>query len=180
MVITWHSGRWTLEDRFGSSWQYLPVEVPAGACGLRAELEYDWSGAVLDLGCIGPGGFRGSSGGARRSFVITPEAGTPRYPPGDLEPRTRRVQVRLPPRPPRRRRARARTRRMASLPRARCLLRGGRGAWGRGPLGSSPQLGSGARALTRAPPAASGRVLALALARPALDDAAGLVAGLGP
>ncbi len=95
MVITWHSGRWTLEDRFGSSWQYLPVEVPAGACGLRAELEYDWSGAVLDLGCIGPGGFRGWSGGARRSFVITPEAATPGYLPGDLEPGTWRVMIGL-------------------------------------------------------------------------------------
>src|SRR5258708_31559035 len=53
MVISRHNGRWTLEDRFGCPWQYLPVEVPDGACGLRAELEYDRSNAaVLDLGCI--------------------------------------------------------------------------------------------------------------------------------
>jgi len=96
MVISRHNGRWTLEDRFGCPWQYLPVEVPDGACGLRAELEYDRSNAaVLDLGCIGPGGFRGWSGGARRSFVITPEAATPGYLPGDLEPGTWRVMIGL-------------------------------------------------------------------------------------
>ena len=64
MVITRHSGRWTWEDRFASPWQYLPAEVPDGAHGLRAELEYERSGAVLDLGCIAPSGFRGWSGGA--------------------------------------------------------------------------------------------------------------------
>ena len=95
MVITRHSGRWTLEDRFGSCWQYLPVPVPDGSCGLRAELEYDRPGAVLDLGCIGPGGFRGWSGGARRSFVITPGAATPGYLPGELEPGTWYVVIGL-------------------------------------------------------------------------------------
>ena len=93
MVTIRHSGRWTLEDRFASPWQYLPVEVPDGAWGLRAEFEYERSGAVLDLGCIGPGGFRGWSGGARRSFVITPDAATPGYLPGDLEPGTWQVAI---------------------------------------------------------------------------------------
>ena len=83
MATMRHSGRWTLEDRFASPWQYLPVEVPDGACGLRAELEYERSGAVLDLGCIGRRGFRGWSGGARRSFVITRDAATPGYLPGE-------------------------------------------------------------------------------------------------
>ena len=95
MATMRHSGRWTLEDRFASPWQYLPVEVPDGAWGLRAELEYERSGAVLDLGCIGPGGFRGWSGGARRSFVITPDAATPGYLPGDLEPGTWQVVIGL-------------------------------------------------------------------------------------
>ena len=100
MGVSRHEGRWTLDDRFGSAWQYLPVEVPPGACGLRAELDYDKSGATLDLGCIGPAGFRGWSGGARRSFVITPGAATPGYLAGELEPGTWHVMIglhRLPP-----------------------------------------------------------------------------------
>jgi len=95
MVITRHSGRWKLEDRFAGPWHYLPVEVPDGACGLRVELEYERSAAVLDLGCIGPRGFRGWSGGARRYFVITPGAATPGYLPGDLEPGTWQMMIGL-------------------------------------------------------------------------------------
>jgi PHP domain len=95
MVITRHSGRWILEDRFASPWHYLPVEVPDGARGLRAELEYERSGAVLDLGCMAPSGFRGWSGGARRSFVISPDAATPGYLPGDIEPGTWQVMIGL-------------------------------------------------------------------------------------
>jgi hypothetical protein len=83
---TRHTGRWTLEDRFTSPWHYLPVEVPPGTAGLRVELEYERAaGTVLDLGCLGPGGFRGWSGSARESFVIAPEAATPGYLPGEIE-----------------------------------------------------------------------------------------------
>src|SRR5882757_9387796 len=85
-TTTRHSGTWTLEDRFASPWHYLPVEVPPGARAVRVELEYDRSSGVLDLGCAGPAGFRGWSGGARRSFVITAEDATPGYLPGELEP----------------------------------------------------------------------------------------------
>ena len=49
------------------------------------ELEYERSGAIMDLGCLGAAGFRGWSGGARRSFVITAEAATPGYLPGEPE-----------------------------------------------------------------------------------------------
>ena len=96
-----HTGRWTLEDRFASPWHYLPVEVPAGTGGLRVELDYDRAdGTVLDLGCLGPGGFRGWSGGARESFVITRDAATPGYLPGELEAGTWQVMIgvhRVPP-----------------------------------------------------------------------------------
>ena len=96
-----HTGRWTLEDRFASPWHYLPVEVPPGTGGLRVELDYDrTAGAVLDLGCLGPGGFRGWSGGARESFVITRDAATPGYLPGELESGTWQVMIgvhRVPP-----------------------------------------------------------------------------------
>jgi PHP domain len=95
MEVTGHAGRWTLEDRFASAWRYLPVEVPSGAYALRAELEYERSGAVMDLGCVGAAGFRGWSGGARRSFVITADAATPGYLPGELEPGTWQIMIGL-------------------------------------------------------------------------------------
>jgi hypothetical protein len=96
-----HAGRWTLEDRFASPWHYLPVEVPSGSAGLRVELDYDrGAGAVLDLGCFGPGGFRGWSGSSRESFVIARDAATPGYLPGELEAGTWQVMIgvhRIPP-----------------------------------------------------------------------------------
>jgi PHP domain len=95
MAITRHQGRWSLPDRFASVWQYLPVDVPPGATGLRAELDYDCTAATLDLGCLGPAGFRGWSGGARRSFVITAAQATPGYLPGELEPGTWQVMLGL-------------------------------------------------------------------------------------
>src|SRR5580698_6253621 len=98
---TRHTGRWTLEDRFAAPWHYLPVEVGPGTAGLRVELDYERAGgAVLDLGCLGPDGFRGWSGGARASFVITRDAATPGYLPGELEAGTWQVMIgvhRVPP-----------------------------------------------------------------------------------
>ncbi len=83
---TRHTGQWTLEDRFAAPWHYLPVEVAPGTAGLRVELEYERAeGPVLDLGCLGPDGFRGWSGSARESFVITRDAATPGYLAGDLQ-----------------------------------------------------------------------------------------------
>lgn len=87
-MVTAHSGEWTIEDRCESAWHYLPFEVPPGTDALRVELDYDASAAVLDLGCIGPDGFRGWSGGARQSFVIAAGSATPGYLPGPLEPGT--------------------------------------------------------------------------------------------
>ena len=92
-VVARHAGRWTLEDRFASAWHYLPVEVPGGCWGMRVELEYDRAAATLDLGCLGPGGFRGWSGGARGSFVISARDATPGYLPGELEPGTWHVII---------------------------------------------------------------------------------------
>ena len=96
-----HTGRWTLEDRFASPWHYLPVEVGPGTAWLRVELEYEPAdGAVLDLGCLGPGGFRGWSGGARAWFAVTGEVATPGYLPGEIEPGVWQVMIgvhRVPP-----------------------------------------------------------------------------------
>ncbi len=95
MVTTVQAGRWTLEDRFSSAWHYLPFEVPYGACALRVELDYERSGAIMDLGCLGAAGFRGWSGGSRRSFVISAGQATPGYLPGELEPGTWQVMIGL-------------------------------------------------------------------------------------
>jgi hypothetical protein len=91
---TRHTGRWTLEDRFVSPWHYLPVEIGPRTAALRVELDYERTeGTVLDLGCLGPDGFRGWSGSARDSFVITAEAATPGYLPGELEAGTWQVMI---------------------------------------------------------------------------------------
>ena len=86
MTRTAHSGVFTPEDRAGSPYQYLSFDVPAGCAGLTVELDYDRSAGVLDLGCFGPSGFRGWSGGARSRYVIMPSEATPGYLPGELEP----------------------------------------------------------------------------------------------
>lgn len=81
-----HRGRWTRSDRARESWPRLPFELSAGCRALTVELEYDPSaGAVIDLGCAGPSGWRGWSGAARHRYVITPDAATPGYVPGELE-----------------------------------------------------------------------------------------------
>src|SRR5215472_19180209 len=93
MARTRHAGVWTFEDRCESALHYLPVEVPEGTCALSVDLEYDSSEAVLDLGCLGPSGFRGWSGGARSSFVIAADSATPGYLPGEPEPGTWQVII---------------------------------------------------------------------------------------
>lgn len=96
MAQTRHAGEWTIEDKCESPWHYLPIEVPVGSSALKVDLEYNSSGgAGLDLGCFGPSGFRGWSGGARRSFLITPKSATPGYLPGELEPGTWQVVIGL-------------------------------------------------------------------------------------
>lgn len=101
MTETVHRRRWTLDDRAASVWHSLPVEVPPGCEGLSVTLEAPIAPeVVLDLGCEGPGGWRGWSGGARRSYAVTPAAATPGYLPGELEPGTWHVILglhRLPP-----------------------------------------------------------------------------------
>jgi len=92
---TVHTGTWTPEDRFASPWHYLPVEVTPGTAALRVDLEYERAGAILDLGCLDPSGFRGWSGGARQSFVIAAEAATPGYLPGEVEAGLWRVMIGL-------------------------------------------------------------------------------------
>ena len=89
MAVTSYRRRWTLDDRAESVWHSLPVDIPADCPGLLVTLTVpSVEGAVIDIGCEGAAGWRGWSGGARRTFAITPTAATPGYLPGDLEPGT--------------------------------------------------------------------------------------------
>src|ERR1700741_53100 len=89
--------------RFGFGiyrWAYLPFEVPAGGQRIRGSASPPDFGVgasarnVLDLGIFGSAGydlgnaagFRGWSGGARDSFVISSTYATPGYLPGPIEP----------------------------------------------------------------------------------------------
>lgn len=76
----------TPDDRAATPYLPLPFEVPAGAGSVEVRLSYDRTAGVVDLGCAGADGFRGWSGGARDRFVIGPDAATPGYLPGELEP----------------------------------------------------------------------------------------------
>src|ERR1700679_2515828 len=79
------AGTWTIEDMMASPLRYLPVEVAPGTAALRVTLSYPRDGgAVLDLGCFGPTGFRGWSGGARSSFVVSSAGATPGYLAGEV------------------------------------------------------------------------------------------------
>jgi hypothetical protein len=79
------AGTWTIEDMMASPLHYLPVEIGPGTAALRVTLTYPRDGgAVLDLGCFGPSGFRGWSGGARSSFVISAAGATPGYLAGEV------------------------------------------------------------------------------------------------
>ncbi len=80
------SARLTPEDRAATPYLAVPVDVPAGAGSIEVELTFDHQAGVIDLGCEGPGGWRGWSGGARQRFVITDDAATWGYLPGPLEP----------------------------------------------------------------------------------------------
>lgn len=81
-----HRGLWTRDDRAAEPYRALPVDVPPGTEALTVTLSYDRSAGVLDLGCAGPAGFRGWSGGARSTYGIGRAAATPGYLPGPLEP----------------------------------------------------------------------------------------------
>jgi len=73
----------TPATRAACTWYEIGFDVPVGPGAFTISMEYDRSsGAVIDLGCAGPQGFRGWSGGARSSFSITDDRATPGYLPG--------------------------------------------------------------------------------------------------
>ena len=88
-------GTWTLDDRAANVYQELLFDVPPGTTSWTVDLDFDRSAGVLDLGCIGPDGFRGWSGGSRDTFTVSADWATPGYLPGELEPGTWRVLLGL-------------------------------------------------------------------------------------
>ena len=85
----------TLDDQIAQRYHPVPFTVPAGVPSVGVRLAYDTSRGVVDLGCEGPAGWRGWSGGARDRFTITPHEATPGYLPGELEPGTWHVVLGL-------------------------------------------------------------------------------------
>ncbi|MGT2462648.1 hypothetical protein [Sinomonas atrocyanea] len=74
----------TVEDQAEGPYVEVPFEVH-GARSLEVVLDYDTSSAVIDLGCEGPEGWRGWSGGAKERFVITADSASGGYLAGELE-----------------------------------------------------------------------------------------------
>ncbi|WP_200837501.1 CehA/McbA family metallohydrolase [Ruania rhizosphaerae] len=85
MARTVHRRHLGLADLLTTPYLALPFDVAPGCASLEVRLEYDRTAAVVDLGCEGPVGWRGWSGGARESFVIGTGRATPGYLPGELE-----------------------------------------------------------------------------------------------
>ena len=73
-------------------WYYLPFTVPAGVQRISVGYSYTPFSAgpttlnVVDIGIFGPTGFRGWSGGARRSFALSRTTATPGYLAGPIQP----------------------------------------------------------------------------------------------
>ncbi len=70
------------EDRYVK----VPFEVLPGTQSIGVRVDFDKEAGVIDLGCEGPNGWRGWSGGARDEFTISASDATPGYIPGPLEP----------------------------------------------------------------------------------------------
>ena len=83
--MTLMTRHYTRTDRAESVYQYLVVEVPAGAAALDVTLSYDRTDTILDLGLIGPDRFCGWSGSERSNVVVTNEWATPGYLPGRVD-----------------------------------------------------------------------------------------------
>lgn len=79
-----HRLRFTPTDREESYYRYIAFEVPPAWPSAMVELSYDRSRATIDLGLLGPDGFRGWSGGARSSVRVAGTWATPGYLPGEL------------------------------------------------------------------------------------------------
>lgn len=86
------TGALTGEDN--QTWRLAPFEVPNGTTRITVDFDYTTRDArtTIDLGVLGPDGFRGQdgfrgwSGGNKRSFTISASDATPSYLPGPIRP----------------------------------------------------------------------------------------------
>jgi hypothetical protein len=86
--------RGALTGADNQTWHLVPFEVPPGATRITVDFDYTMRDAhtAVDLGLLGPDGFRGQdgfrgwSGGNKRSFTISATDATPSYLPGPIRP----------------------------------------------------------------------------------------------
>src|SRR5882724_4663071 len=86
--------RGVLTGQDNQTWRLVPFDVPAGTTRITVDFDYTTRDArtTIDLGVVGPDGFRGQdgfrgwSGGNKRSFTISASDATPSYLPGPLRP----------------------------------------------------------------------------------------------
>lgn len=84
----------TLNGDDHQTYRLVPFDVPAGTTRLTVDFDYTTRDAhtTIDLGVLGPDGFRGQdgfrgwSGGNKRSFTISATDATPSYLPGAIRP----------------------------------------------------------------------------------------------
>jgi len=84
----------TLTGEDNQTWRLVPFTVPAGTTRITVDFDYTTRDArtTVDLGLLGPDGFRGQdgfrgwSGGNKRSFTISASDATPSYLPGPIRP----------------------------------------------------------------------------------------------
>jgi hypothetical protein len=78
----------TLTGKDNKTWRVVPFEVPPGTTRITVDFDYTTrdTHTTIDLGLRGPDGFRGWSGGNKRSFTIAATDATPSYLPGAIQP----------------------------------------------------------------------------------------------
>jgi len=86
--------RGSLTGQDNQTWQLVPFDVPAGTTRITVDFDYTTREArtTIDLGLLGPDGFRGQdgfrgwSGGNKRTFTVSATDATPSYLPVAIRP----------------------------------------------------------------------------------------------
>lgn len=94
----------TLTGADNQTWRLVPFEVPEGTTRITVDFDYTTRDVrtTIDLGVLGPDGFRGQdgfrgwSGGNKRSFTIAASDATPSYLPGAIRPGTWNLMLGIP------------------------------------------------------------------------------------